>query len=607
MLTPPVITSIILGIAVILLLSDRVRPDLVALLVMLSLGLTSILTVQETFSGFSRSAVITIIAIFILAEGLQRCGVTDRMGIWLFRLAGTSELRMTGIVTFAGALLSLFMNNIAAASVLLPAVTGASRKLHISPARLLIPLAFGTILGGMATLFTTTNIIASSLLRDQGLPGFGVLDFTRLGLFIVLAGIFYLLVWGRNLLPTDLPRQQIVDVERMEKSLAEVYHLEERLVRAHVPPGSILVDKTIRESCLRETYQLSIIAVEHKEHGAQSPTPETKISAGDTLLISGKPEFLSAAKLDSIFTLQTVWDGSSQPHEWTELGLVEAILTPRSSLIGQTLREAHFREKYQMNVIAIWRSGRPIRTGISDMALQFGDALLLIGSGQSVKMLRSEPNLIVLTESEPKTWASSKKAWLAFLIMFATITFAVLFGDYIGEIMLAGAVLMVLSSLLTMDEAYQAIDWKSVVVIAGMLPLGIAMTKSGLAATLGGWVLNLAGPAGALAVLASLVILTTLFAQVMHGAAVAAMMVPVGIGAALQVGIDPRAITMGIALATSIAFITPFGHPVNILVMGPGGYKMRDYARVGLPLTIIILAVLIFLLPIFWPLSQPAG
>ena len=212
MLTPAAITSIILCVAVILLLSDRVRPDLVALLVMLSLGLTGILTAQETFSGFSRSAVITILAIFILAEGLQRSGVTDRMGTWLIRLVGTSELRMTGIVTLAGALLSLFMNNIAAASVLLPAVTGASRKLHISPARLLIPLAFGTILGGMATLFTTTNIIASSLLRDQGLPGFGVLDFAPLGIFIVLAGILYLVVWGRKLLPARFPRQEMIDL-----------------------------------------------------------------------------------------------------------------------------------------------------------------------------------------------------------------------------------------------------------------------------------------------------------------------------------------------------------------------------------------------------------
>jgi di/tricarboxylate transporter len=605
MFTPAAIIAIILCAAAILLLTDRVRPDLVALLVMLSLGLTGILTIQEAFSGFSRSAVITIIAIFILAEGLQRGGVTDRMGAWLFRLAGESELRLTGVVTLSGAVLSLFMNNIAAASVLLPAATGASRKLHLSPARIFMPLAFGTILGGMATLFTTTNIIASSLLRDQGLAGFGVLDFVPLGIFIVSAGIIYLMVWGRHRLPNRLPRLELADLEQMEKDLAEVYRLEERMVRASVPPGSMLAGKTIRQSGLRETYQVNIIAVEHNGHGAITPVPETIISPGDTIIISGKPEYFSSKSLETIINLQAPWSGVDHQREWADLGLVEAVLAPRSGLIGQTLREAHFREKYQLNVIAIWRSGRPIRTGISDMTLQFGDALLVIGSVQSVKMLRSEPNLIVLTDNERSMPASPKKAWLAALIMGVTIVFAIVYSNYIGEIMLAGAVAMVLLGLLTMDEAYQAIDWKSVFIIAGMLPLGIAMTKSGLANMVGGWVINLAGPAGPLALLASLVILTVLLSQMMHGAAVAAIMVPVGIGAATQLSIDPRAITMGIALATSIAFITPFGHPVNILVMGPAGYQLRDYVRVGLPMTIIIVLVLLLLLPMFWPLSIP--
>ena len=207
MTNPTIITFMILGIAVILLLSDRVRPDLVAIMVMLSLGLTGVITVQETFSGFSRSAVITILAIFILAEGLQRSGASEQLGSWLLRLAKGGELQLVSVVTLAGAFLSLFMNNIAAAAVLLPAVMGASRKTHLSPARLLIPLAFGTILGGMATLFTTSNIIASSLLRDQGLVGFGVLDFLPLGIPIILAGIVYLALIGRRLLPNQLPTE----------------------------------------------------------------------------------------------------------------------------------------------------------------------------------------------------------------------------------------------------------------------------------------------------------------------------------------------------------------------------------------------------------------
>jgi di/tricarboxylate transporter len=586
-----------------LLLSNRARPDLVALLVMLCLGLTGVLTPQETFSGFSRSAVITILAIFILAEGLQQTGLTDRLGAGLVRLAGAGEMRLTSVVTLAGALLSLFINNIAAASVLLPAATGAAKKQHLSPARLFIPLAFGTILGGMATLFTTTNLIASGLLGDQGLPGFGMLDFAPLGAIIVLVGIVYLMVWGRRLLPARFPVQRMEDVEQIESSLAEVYHLDERLARAEIPPGSPLVGKSISQSGLREIYRLNVIAVEHNGHGVRAPTAEMRLSAGDTLVVSARPENLASAELQPLFRLHPRQDGQEPQQELGDLGLVEAVLAPRSRLIGQTLRETHFREKFQANVIAIWRSGHPIRTGISDMALQFGDALLLLGSRQSVKMLHSDRDLIVLAEREHRAAPSQRNAWLAGLIMLASLTLAILNDNFIGEIMLAGAVLMVLVGVLSMDEAYHAIDWKSIFIIAGMLPLGIAMTKSGLASSLGSWVLDLAGPAGPQALLASLVILTVLLSQIMHGAAVAAVMVPVGISAAMQVGMDARAMTMGIALATSIAFITPFGHPVNILVMGPGGYQLRDYARVGLPLTILIVLVVVTLLPVFWPLS----
>lgn len=607
MLTPAAITLVIIGVAVALLLSDRIRPDVVALLVLLSLGLTGVLTPQEAFSGFSRSAVITILAIFILAEGLQQSGITDRLGLGLLKLAGEGEARLAGVVTLSGALLSLFMNNIAAASVLLPAVTGAARKARRSPARLLIPLAFGTILGGMATLFTTTNLIASGLLRDQGMAGFGVLDFAYLGLFIVLAGIVYLTMLGRHLLPTRSPVQRMEDVEQMESSLAEVYRLDERLVRAQIPPDSLLVGKKISQSGLREAYRLNVIAVERNGFGTLAPAAEMVISAGDIFLMAARPDDLASPDLEPLFDLRKDEGGFESQRDLNELGLVEVVLAPRSRWIGRTLRDTHFREKFQTDVIAIWRSGRPIRTGVSDLELQFGDALLLLGSRQSVKMLHSDQSLVVLADREVQPAPTRRKAWLASLIMVGTLLLAILNENLIGELMLAGAVLMVLVGILSMDEAYSAIDWKSIFIIAGMLPLGVAMTKTGLAAGLGSWVLALVGTAGPQVLLACLVILTVVLAQIMHGAAVAAVMVPVGIGAATQMGLDPRALTMGIALATSIAFITPFGHPVNILIMGPGGYQMRDYARVGLPLTLLVVLVVVFLLPLFWPLALPQG
>jgi di/tricarboxylate transporter len=251
------ITLTIAGAAIVLLLTERLRADLVALLVVVALGTSGVLTSEETFSGFSRSAVITLLAIFILAAGLERTGITRRVGALLVRVAGRSEQRLVVTVMLAAAFLSLFMNNIAAAAVLLPAVSGAAQRSGVNPSRLLMPLAFGTILGGMATLLTTTNIVVSSLLRDRGLAGFRLLDFAPLGLPIVAAGIAYMALWGRRLLPARSPAEMMEDIQRQEASLAEVYHLGETLARAGVPEGSGLAGLTLAASRLREAHGAS--------------------------------------------------------------------------------------------------------------------------------------------------------------------------------------------------------------------------------------------------------------------------------------------------------------------------------------------------------------
>ena len=282
-----VITFVILGGAVALFLSDRLRPDLVALLVAVALGTTGVLTSEETFSGFSRSAVITLLAIFMLAAGLERTGVTRQVGNLLVRVAGQGEVRQIVVVMLAGAFLSLFMNNIAAAAVLLPAVSGASHRAGVNPARLLMPLAFATILGGMATLLTTTNIVASSLLRDQGLPGYGLLDFAPLGLAIVAAGIAYMALWGRRQLPDRSPAQVLEEIHRREADLAEIYHLGERLIRAGVPAGSPLAGKTLADTRFRETYGFSVLAIEREGRVVQAPPPASVVEAEDILLLSG--------------------------------------------------------------------------------------------------------------------------------------------------------------------------------------------------------------------------------------------------------------------------------------------------------------------------------
>lgn len=285
--------------------------------------------------------------------------------------------------------------------------------------------------------------------------------------------------------------------------------------------------------------------------------------------------------------------------------MTEAVLAPRSTLLGQTLRIARFREKYGMSVLGIWRAGRPIRTNLSDLPLAFGDALLLQGQRSQMALLRTEPDLILLDggEAERPAVLAPGKRWLAPAIMLAGLILAAFNTSLVGEIMLGAALLTVLAGILTMDQAYGAIEWRSVFLVAGMLPLGLAMTKSGAANLLSDSLIAVLGPAGPLALLAGLFLLTTLLTQAMNGAAVATVVAPIAIQAAQHAGLDPRALAMGVALASSLAFLTPLGHPVNVLIMGPGGYRFADYLKVGWLLILLIFGLVMLLLPIFWPLT----
>jgi di/tricarboxylate transporter len=593
------ITLIITGAAMVLLLTERLRADLVALLVVVALGTSGVLTAEETFSGFSRAAVITLLSIFILAAGLERSGVTRSVGDLLVRVAGTSEQRLVMTVMLAGAFLSLFMNNIAAAAVLLPAVSGAAKRSGVNPSRLLMPLAFGTILGGMATLLTTANIVVSSLLRDRSLPGFGLLDFAPVGLPMVAVGVTYMAVGGRRLLPARSPVELFEDLQRQEANLAEVYHLGETLARAGVPAGSPLVGQTLAGSRLRETHGVNVLAIEREGRILRAPSPDQELRAEDVLLLSGELAGAGGG-LDPL-----------PPRHWRErdlesrsVVLVEAVLSPRSALIGRTLHETRFRDRYGMSVLALWRAGRSLRTGLTDLPLQLGDGLLLQGERGRLPVLRAEPDLIVLDRGVDEPPPSRRRGRLALTIMIATLVLATVSHFGIAEVMLGGALLMILTGVLSMDDAYKAIEWRSIFLVAGMLPLGTAMTRTGAADLITHGVLSVLGGGGPLAILAGLIALAILLNQAMNGAAVAAVMAPIAIQTAQRIGADPRAFALGIALACSFAFLTPLGSPVNILVMGPGGYRFRDYFRVGLPLVLLLFAVVLGLLPVVWPLAR---
>jgi di/tricarboxylate transporter len=467
-----------------------------------------------------------------------------------------------------------------------------------------MPLAFATILGGMATLFTTNNIIVSGILRSQGLPGFGVLDFLPVGGPMALAGIVFVALAGLRLLPARPGMDGRRTAPTGHADLVDVYQLSERLFRARVPADSVLIGRPIAASPLRESFGVTVVAVERGGELIPVTSPQTVVEQGDVVVLEGDVDEFRRRDVEPYLEILP-------PRQWTEDDLetsavvvVEAVLAPRSGLLGQTLRTSRFRDKYGMAVLGIWRQGRPIRTHLGDLPLQFGDALLLQGPRERIPLLATEPDLIVLAdETERGPAPKPEKASLATGIMAVTLLLATLNPALVGEIMLAGALVMVVARLLTMDQVYNAIEWRTIFLVAGLLPLGLAMAESGAAALLAERLVAWLNPFGPLALLAGLALLAMLLTQVINGAAVASVITPVAIQAAQQTGLDPRALAMGVALASSMAFMTPLGHAVNVLVMGPAGYRFGDFLRIGLPLTVVVFVVLMVLLPVLWPLA----
>jgi di/tricarboxylate transporter len=587
------VTALILA-ASLLLISDKLRPDLVALLLLVTLGLTGLVDSQELFSGFSRAAVITIMALFIITDGLERTGATRLLGQQLNRLAAGNEARTVLVVMIATALLSLITNTIASAAVLLPAVIGISRQTRLRPSKLLIPLSFGALLGGMATLFTTANILVSAALAEQGLKPYGVLDFLPVGLPMAVAGIAFMVLVGRRL----LPERAISGREAAARSgtLSDTYHLREAVTAVYVKPGSAMGGLSLAEGGWGERLGLNVVAISRGDSLNLAPDRKEEVLEGDVILFTGYTDDEELAHFGLIRTEDTVWRGQMTSGQ---VSLVEVVLTPRSSFVGKTLREIHFREKFDLSVLALWREAATIREGLVDIPLRSGDAILLQGRRSKIKLLREQPDFLVLEEDGAEI-ASPRKAWLAVGLTTAALSLAALNILPVAEASFGAAVLMILCRCLSMDEAYGAIEWKAIFLIAGMLPLGVAMTNTGTAAFLSHVLVGVLGSWGSLAVAGGIFLVTMLLTQVMSGQATAVVLAPIAIAAAQSVGADPRGLALAVALGCSTAFLTPISHPANMLVMGPGGYTFKDYSRVGLPLTALMFVVLLVSLALFW-------
>lgn len=575
--------------------SGRWRPDAIAVVVLLVLLLTGILTPQEGFAGFGSPVLMAVASVFVVSAALERVGIASAIGRRIFRLAGASEAGLVLAFGTAAGLLAAVMNSMGAVAVLLPAAMATAREAKISPSKLLLPLALGTRLGGMLLLISgPSNLMAGETLAEHGLRPLGLFELLPLGAVFLIGGVAFVTLIGRRWLP-DVP---VIESPRRDR-LMELYRLRERLFEVRIPEDSPLVGRTIAESNLGRTHSLTVLSITRGDRTILAPPRDEPLRDGDRLAVQGRmEELLEAGTLDTI-GLGGVREITAAALESDDIRVVEVILAPRSTVAGKTLRDIAFREKYGLTVLAIWREGRPRRTGLVDLPVQLGDALLLQGHRERIRLLARDPDFLVLQPPEPDVPRADRKVWALAAVgaMVAAISAGVL---PVAVATLLAAAIVVITGCLNIEETYRAIDWRSLVLIGAMLPVGDALTSTGAAGTLVSGALGVLGR-GPMPALLTLLGAAVVLNQLVPSIAATALLAPIALQAAQSVGASPLAMMMAVLAGTGTTF-TPVSNPVNLLVMGPGGYRMRDYVRIGLPLAVLLALLSAVVIPLVWPL-----
>ena len=583
--------ALVLGIIIAsmaLFATEKLRVDLVALLVLLTLAFTGLVGPEEMFAGFASPAVVTVWAVYIVSGGLFKTGVADILGKAIMRLAGESESRLIALIMLTCGTMSAFMNNIGATAVLMPAVIGISRRTKIPASRLLMPLAVSSLMGGNMTLIgTPPNVLASHILLERGLTTLGFFDYTPMGVIIFGVGILFMVLIGRHLLPArEQPKERQID-----------YQLRKYVSEVRVLPRSVLAGKTLVESRLGADYDLTVLSITRDDELITEPHRDVRIQCNDLLIVSGTVENLMRTKGELALEIQTEevdWPATEKVHT------VEATLAPRSLLTGRSLAEAQLRNQYGFTALAIWRHGEIITEALRDVRLKFGDTLLLQGPRHRLPALHAGNDFLLLEPVELEERRRDKTA--SAIAVMALVLFLASVGRFPTALaMVIGACLMVLSGCLTMDEAYQSIEWRSVFLIACMLPLGMAMETTGTARFLADRIIGATGGMGPMGVMAGILLLC-LLTEFISNAVATVLIVPIAIDIALGLGASPQAFALATVIGVSSSFLTPMGHQANVLVFGAGGYRFSDYLKVGLCLTLVLFATILIILPLVWPL-----
>ena len=579
--------AILIG-AVVLFVSEKYSIDLVAFMVAGSLLLFGLVTPQEGISGFSNQATVTVAAMFVLSVGLKKTGAVSAVGRLLVRLGKNHFLVLALIMGTVGTI-SAFINNTAAVAVFLPLVLAVAAKRQISASRLLIPLSYASQFGGVCTLVgTSTNLLVSAISEQAGYGAFSMFEFSRLGLLMFAAGFLYFLLFGRWLLP-----------DRQSQELTAAFELGEYITELRVMADSPLIGKTVMESNLGTEHDVTILKMLDEDRKIWAPYRQ-RLREGSVLLVRGRIQELMALKEATKLELHAEFKLRDESLQDEEMLLVQALIAPQSQLIGRTLKNIFFRHRYNSLVLAIHRRGALLRDKLNAVRLELGDALLVMAPTREVEALRADSDFIVLGEvQEPSL--HRRKVPVALVIVAGVVGLAAMGIMPILVSAILGCVAMVLSRCISLEEAYKAVDWKVIFLLAGILPLGIAMEKTGAANWLASNALDLAGGLGPVAVLAALYLLTATLTELMSNNATAVLLAPVAIATATQLGIDPKPLLMAVTFAASTSFATPIGYQTNAMVYNVGGYRYTDYLKVGVPLNLIFWVLATIFIPVFWP------
>jgi len=598
----------LLLVTILLFVSGFWRLDVVAIMVILTLMLSGLLSPGDALAGFGDPVVLLIAGLFVVGEGLFRTGVAYRIGNWLMGVAGTSENRLLILLMLVVAGLSAFMSSTGAVAIFIPVALNLAAKADVSPSRLLMPMAFASLIGGMLTLIgTPPNLVVSTQLTREGLDSFGFFDFTPIGILVLAVAIGYILVVGSRSLPGETGVDGAIHDRLSLRDLAEVYDLIGQLNRLRIWTGSPLEGKTVSQAKLRTRYGVTVLGLERLRRRARAVTPveiQTEFQVGDIIYVAGTaPQVDKLAEAEGVEQLG-VESGQVQIAA-QEVGLVEVLLAPRSALIGKTLSAARFRERYGLTVLGILRDGQPLQGNLVETVLGFGDSILMGGGWTQIELLQGEQkDFFVLNlprEMDEVAPERARAGWALAIVVGMIFLMAFKMTPSVTAVLLA-ALAMVLTGCVSMKDAYASINWESLVLIAGMLPMATVLEKTGGVELIADGLADSLGDMGPLALMAGLFVITSVFSQVISNTATTVLLAPIAVSAALEVGVSPHPYLMTVALAASTAFATPMASPVNTLVMGPGEYKFNDFVKVGVPLQILAMVVTLLSVPLLFPL-----